>query len=71
MSQETTTTGGVLTIPTATKTGKRGRPTVDGSARQARLAKREERAANGYAIKRGRPKKAAYVQMEIPFEDEA
>ena len=47
MSQETTTV----------KTGKRGRPTVNGSARQARLAARAERAAQGYAIKRGRPKK--------------
>jgi hypothetical protein len=68
MSQETTTTGGVLTIP---KTGKRGRPTVDGSARQARLAARAERAAQGYAIKRGRPKKPTYVQAELPFGDKA
>ena len=71
MSQETTTTGGVLTIPTAVKSGKRGRPTIDGSARQARLAARAERAAQGYAIKRGRPKKPTYVQAEIPFPAEA
>lgn len=61
MSQETTTV----------KTGKRGRPTVNGSARQARLAARAERAAQGYAIKRGRPKKPTYVQAELPFTAEA
>ncbi len=39
--------------------GKRGRPTVEGSARQARLAARAERAAaNGGVVKRGRPAKA-------------
>lgn len=62
MSNETTTT---------VKTGKRGRPTVQGSARQARLAARAERAAQGYAIKRGRPKKPTMVQLEIPFPTEA
>lgn len=56
MSNETTTT---------VKTGKRGRPTVDGSARQARLAKRAERAAQGYAIKRGRPKKQVEVSVAM------
>lgn len=60
-----------MSTETTTKTGKRGRPTVNGSARQARLAKRAERAAQGYAIKRGRPKKAAYVQAELPFTAEA
>jgi len=36
--------------------GKRGRPTVEGSARQARLAARAARAAsNGGVVKRGRP----------------
>lgn len=33
----------------------KGRPVVAGSARQARLAARAERAANGGSISRGRP----------------
>ncbi len=36
-------------------TGKRGRPTVEGSARQARLAARAARVAAGGEVKRGRP----------------
>lgn len=37
----------------------KGRPVVEGSARQARLAAREARvAANGGVVKRGRPAKA-------------
>lgn len=37
---------------------KTGRPIVEGSARQARLAARAERAAaNGGTVKRGRPAK--------------
>jgi hypothetical protein len=37
-------------------TGRRGRPIVEGSARQVRLAARIERAnANGGMVKRGRP----------------
>lgn len=36
-------------------TVKRGRPTVDGSKRQAVLAMRAEKVANGGEIKRGRP----------------
>ena len=39
----------------AEKTGKRGRPVVAGSARQARLEARAQRAANGGSIGRGRP----------------
>jgi hypothetical protein len=40
-------------------TGKRGRPVVEGSARQLREAARAERiAANGGVVKRGRPAKA-------------
>ena len=40
-------------------TKQRGRPVVEGSARQARLAARAERAAaNGGIVKRGRPAKA-------------
>jgi hypothetical protein len=38
------------------KGGKRGRPTVEGCARQTRLAARAQRAeANGGVVKRGRP----------------
>jgi hypothetical protein len=33
----------------------KGRPVVNGSARQARLAARAERVANGGSISRGRP----------------
>lgn len=39
----------------STKTGKRGRPVVAGSARQARLDARAQRAAQGLSIGRGRP----------------
>jgi len=40
-------------------TGKRGRPVIEGSARQLREAARAERiAANGGVVKRGRPAKA-------------
>lgn len=34
---------------------KRGRPVVENSARQSRLAKRAERLANGGELKKGRP----------------
>ena len=37
------------------KSTKRGRPTVEGSARQARLAARAARVAAGGEVKRGRP----------------
>jgi len=37
------------------KSGKRDRPTVEGSARQARLAARAARVAAGGEVKRGRP----------------
>jgi len=37
------------------KSSKRGRPTVEGSARQARLAARAARVAAGGEVKRGRP----------------
>ena len=39
-----------------TTTKQKGRPVVEGSKRQVVLAKRAERAAAGYEIKRGRPK---------------
>jgi len=37
------------------KSVKRGRPTVEGSARQSRLAARAARVATGGEVKRGRP----------------
>ena len=37
------------------KTAKRGRPVVTTSARQAKLAARAERVANGGSVERGRP----------------
>lgn len=40
---------------TETKSGKRGRPVVGTSARQAKLAAREARVAAGGKIERGRP----------------
>lgn len=40
---------------TTNKSSKRGRPTVEGSARQARLAARAARVAAGGEVKRGRP----------------
>ena len=40
---------------TVKNTGKRGRPTVSNSARQARLAARAARVAVGGEVKRGRP----------------
>ncbi len=39
----------------STKTGKRGRPVVAGSARQTRLEARATRAAQGLSVGRGRP----------------
>jgi hypothetical protein len=43
------------TETTATTTAKRGRPVVNNSARQAKLAARAERIANGGSVERGRP----------------
>jgi len=43
------------------KSGKRGRPTVEGSARQAKLAAKAAKLAAGESIKRGRPAKAEMV----------
>jgi len=42
----------------STETVKRGRPTIEGSARQARLAARAARVAAGGEVKRGRPASA-------------
>ena len=45
-------------MSTETTSVKRGRPTVEGSARQARLAARAARVAAGGEVKRGRPASA-------------
>ncbi len=42
----------------STETVKRGRPTIEGSARQARLTARAARVAAGGEVKRGRPASA-------------
>jgi hypothetical protein len=59
MSNKTTNT---------TETVKRGRPTVAGSKRQAVLAMREAKRAQGIEIKRGRPAgtKKTEVVVEMP-----
>ena len=47
----------------------KGRPVVEGSARQARLAARAARvAANGGVVKRGRPAKPKAEQAEATPE---
>ena len=52
----------------STTTAKRGRPTVEGSKRQAVLAMRQAKRDAGLEIKRGRPagtKKVADVTIEV------
>lgn len=50
-----------------TTTVKRGRPVVEGSKRQAVLAMREAKRAQGIEIKRGRPKMVkTEVVVEVP-----
>ena len=44
------------TQATETTSVKRGRPTVAGSARQARIARWEALKAQGYTVRAGRPK---------------
>ena len=54
---------------TNTPTAKRGRPIVNGSKRQAVLAMRDAKRAQGIEIKRGRPagtKKTTDVVVEVP-----
>ena len=54
-------------VATATETKRKGRPTVEGSKRQAMLAARAERIANGDQIKRGRPASTTskrYLKMQ-------
>ena len=51
-----------------TTTAKRGRPVVEGSKRQAVLAMRDAKRAQGLEIKRGRPagsKKTTDVTVEV------
>ena len=43
------------TVKTETSSAKRGRPVVNNSARQAKLAAREARVATGGSVERGRP----------------
>ena len=49
-------TNATATQATETTTVKRGRPTIPGSARQARLARWEALKAQGYTVRAGRPK---------------
>ncbi len=44
------------TVATENTTVKRGRPTIPGSARQARLARWESLKAQGFTVRAGRPK---------------
>jgi hypothetical protein len=53
MSKKTNTTTQATTETTSVK---RGRPTIAGSARQARLARWEALKAQGYTVRAGRPK---------------
>ena len=53
MSSKKTQTQATTTETTSVK---RGRPTVAGSARQARLARWEALKAQGYTVRAGRPK---------------
>ena len=53
MSKKTTTTASATT---EVKQVKRGRPTIEGSARQARIQRWESLKAQGYTVRAGRPK---------------
>ena len=48
-----------------TTTAKRGRPTVEGSKRQAVLAMRQAKRDAGLEIKRGRPRKQITVEVDV------
>jgi hypothetical protein len=48
-----------------TTTAKRGRPVVEGSKRQAVLAMRDAKRAQGLEIKRGRPKNPVTIQVDV------
>lgn len=47
------------------QTAKRGRPVIEGSKRQAILAMREAKRNAGLEVKRGRPKKAVTVEVDV------
>ena len=49
----------------STTTAKRGRPTVEGSKRQAVLAMRQAKRDAGLEIKRGRPCKQITVEVDV------
>ena len=51
------------------ETKRRGRPVVEGSKRQAVLAMREAKRAQGIEIKRGRPKMEEMLEIEVELED--
>lgn len=53
--QDQTTTPVEATAPEVVETKKPGRPPVEGSKRQQKLAERAEREAKGETIRRGRP----------------
>jgi hypothetical protein len=46
------------------KTTKRGRPVLEGSARQMRLTARAERVANGGSVERGRPTNSSSARQQ-------
>jgi hypothetical protein len=50
---------------TTTPTAQRGRPTVEGSKRQAVLAMRAAKVAAGGTIQRGRPKNPIVVTVDV------
>ncbi len=50
---------------TKTVSLKRGRPTVEGSKRQAVLAMRAAKVAAGGTIQRGRPKNPVTIQVDV------
>ena len=56
---------------TTTPTAKRGRPTVEGSKRQAVLAMRQAKRDAGIEIKRGRPAGTKKATTEITVEVKA
>lgn len=53
------------TKKTNTTTAKRGRPVVNGSKRQAVLAMRDAKRAQGLEIKRGRPAGSKTIKVEV------
>ena len=56
---------------TTTTTAKRGRPTVEGSKRQAVLAMRAAKVAAGGTIQRGRPKMIKDNTIEVIIKTKA